>query len=75
MNSNNNNAQKDLRLAYTQGSKTAYPFSGKAMARYIPTQYPSKNPGHQRKGKKRDRNGKKGDGPKSKDRHKMLKAS
>ena len=29
------------------------------------TQYPSKNPGHQRKDKNDDRNGKKGDDPKS----------
>ena len=60
MNLKNNNAKKDLHLAYSQGNKTAYPLSIKAMARYISTQYPSKNSGHQHKGKKGDRNGKKG---------------
>ena len=38
------------------------------MARYISTQYPNKNLGHQRDGKKGDNNGKKGDDLKSEDK-------
>ena len=38
------------------------------MARYLSTQYPNKNTSHQRKGKKGDINGKKGDDPKSEDK-------
>ena len=38
------------------------------MVRYMSTQYPNKNSGIQRKGKKRDRNEKKGDDPKSEDK-------
>ena len=38
------------------------------MARYMSTQYPSKNSGHQHKSKKGDRNGKKGGDPKSGDK-------
>ena len=68
MNSNNNNAKKDLRLAYSHGNKTAHPFTIKVMVRYISIQYPNKNSGHQRKGKKGDINGKKGNDPKSKDK-------
>ena len=52
MNSKNDNAKKDLRLAYSQGNKTAYPLTIKAMARYMSTQYPNKNSAHQREGKK-----------------------
>ena len=38
------------------------------MARYLSTQYPNKNSAYQRKIKKGDRNGKKGDDHKSKDK-------
>ena len=38
------------------------------MARYLSTQYPNKNSIHQHRGKKEDRNGKKGDRPKSEDK-------
>ena len=67
INLKNDNAKKDLRLAYSQGNITVYPPTIKAMARYLSTQYPNKNYAHQRKGKKGNRNGKKGDGPKSED--------
>ena len=39
------------------------------MSRYMSTHYPSKNSGHQCKGKKGDRNRKKRDDPKSKDKY------
>ena len=65
MNSKNDNAKKDLHLAYIQGNITAYPPTIKAMARYLSTKYPNKNSAHQRKGKKGNRNRKKGDDPKS----------
>ena len=65
MNSKNNNAKKDLCLDYPQGNKTVYPLSIEAMARYMSTQYPSKNSSHQHKGKKGDKNETKVDGPKS----------
>ena len=38
------------------------------MTRYMLTQYPNKNSGHQREGKKGDRNNKKGYDPKSEDK-------
>ena len=52
MNSKKDNAKKDLCLAYSQGNKTAYSLSIEAMARYMSTQYPSKNPSHHCKGKR-----------------------
>ena len=60
MNSKNENAKKDLRLAYSQGNNTAYPFDIESMARYLSTQYPNKNSVNQRNGKKEDISGKKG---------------
>ena len=63
----NNNVKRDLRLAYSQGSMTAYPSTIKSMARCLSTQYPNKNSTNQCKGKKGDRSGKKGDDPKSED--------
>ena len=72
MNLKNDNAKKDLHLAYLQGNKRAYPLSVEAMARYMSTQYPSKNSGHQRKGKKEDRNEKKGMIPNPKTRTTIL---
>ena len=68
MNSKNDNAKKDLRLVYSQGNKTAYPPTIEAMARYMSTQYPNKISGRQRKGKKGDINGKKGNNSKFKDK-------
>ena len=59
MNLKNNNAKKDLYLAYSQGNMTAYLPTIKAMDRYMSTQYPNKNSAHQRKGKRGDRNRKK----------------
>ena len=35
MNLKNNNAKKDLRLAYSQGNKAAYPLNLESMARYL----------------------------------------
>ena len=35
LNSKNDNAKKDLCLAYSQGNKTAYPFNLESMARYL----------------------------------------
>ena len=66
MNSKNDAAKKDLRLAYSQGNKSAYPVTAKAMARYLSTQYNNKVPNNQRD-KRGDRNTKKGDDSKSKD--------
>ena len=51
LNSKNDKAKKDLCLAYSQRNKTAYPLTANAMVRYMSTQYPNKNPGHQRNGK------------------------
>ena len=65
MNTKNDNAKKDLCLAYSQGNITAYPPIIEAMARYLSTQFPNKNSAHQHKGKKGDRNRKKGEAPKS----------
>ena len=64
----NNNANKDLHLAYSQGNKTAYSLSVKAIARYMSTQYPNKNPGCQCNGKKGDRYRTKEHNPKSKEK-------
>ena len=61
MNLKNNNAKKDLHLAYSQGNKLAYSVTAKAMAKYMSTQYPYKNPGHKCDNKKVDTNWKKGD--------------
>ena len=35
MNSKNNNAKKDLHLAYSQGNKLAYPLNLESIARYL----------------------------------------
>ena len=68
MNPKNDNAKKDLLLAYSQGNITAYSPTIKTIARYLSTKYPKKNSDHQREGKNGDINGKKGDDPKSKDK-------
>ena len=52
MNSKNENTKKDLRLAYSQGNNTAYPFDVKSMARYLSTQDPNNKPNNQLGGKK-----------------------
>ena len=44
MNSKNENAKKDLRLAYSQGNNTAYPTDIESAARYLSTQYPNNKP-------------------------------
>ena len=65
MNSKNEIAKKDLRLAYSQGNYTAYPTDTgiKEAARYLSTQYPNNKSGNQRKNKQR-----KGDDPISEDK-------
>ena len=59
MNWKDNNAKKDLRLAYSQRNKIVYPLTIKVIAKHLSTHYPNKNFVYQRKGKKGDRNGKK----------------
>ena len=68
MNSNNNNAKKDVQLTYSQEYKLVYLLTAKEMARYMSTQYPNNNPCHQHNGKKRHTNRKKGDDPKFEDK-------
>ena len=53
MNSNNENAKKDLRLAYSQGNNTAYPSNIGSMARYLSKQYPNNKLTNQRRGEKK----------------------
>ena len=65
MNSKNEHAKKDLRLAYSQGNLTAYQPNIEAIARYLSTQYPNNKPTNQGNSKKGDKN--KGDDPKSED--------
>ena len=48
----NDNAKKDLRLAYSQENTTVHLPTIKAMARYQSTQYSNKNSAHQRKNRK-----------------------
>ena len=59
LNSKNYNAKKDLRLAYSQRSKTAYPLNLESMARYLSSMYSMKSTNNPRN-KKGDKNGKKG---------------
>ena len=66
MNWKNENAKKDLRLAYSQGNNIAYPSDIKSMARYLSTQYANNKPANQRGGKKGDK--RKGDDSKSEDK-------
>ena len=47
MNSKNEIAKKDLRLAYSQGNYTTYPTNIKAAAWYLSTQYPNNKSGNQ----------------------------
>ena len=67
MNVKNNKAKKNLYLAYSKENKAVYPLTIKAMARYMSTQYPNKNSGHQQTDKKGDINRKKRDDLKSED--------
>ena len=60
------NAKKDLCLAYSQGNNTAYLSNIKSMARYLSTQYSNNKPTNQRRGKKGDK--RKGDDSKSEDK-------
>ena len=55
MNSKNENAKKDLHLAYSQGNITAYPSDFESMAKYLSTQYVNNKPANQRGGKKGDK--------------------
>ena len=43
LNLKNDNAKKDLRLAYSQGNKTAYPLNPESMARYLLSMYSIKS--------------------------------
>ena len=65
LNSKNDNAKKDLHLAYSQGNKTAYPLNLESMARYLLSMYSIKSANNPC-GKRGDKNRKKGDEPKSK---------
>ena len=67
MNSKNDNVKKDLRLAYSQGNKTAYPLNLESMARYLLPMYSIKSANNPRD-RNGDKNGKKGDEPKSEDK-------
>ena len=64
MNSKNNNAKKDLCLAYSQGNKFVYPLDVRSMVRYLLLMYNIKSVNNHCD-KKGDKNGKKGDEPKS----------
>ena len=67
MNSKNENAKKDLRLAYSQGNNTAYPPNIELIAKCLSTQYSNNKSTNQRGGKKRDR--RKENNSKSKDKN------
>ena len=43
INSKNGNAKKDIRLAYSQGNKLAYPLDVESMARYLSSIYSIKS--------------------------------
>jgi len=66
MNSKNETAKKDLRLAYSQGNHTAYPPNIEAAARYLSSQYPNTKPANQHKGNKGNK--RTGDDTKSEDK-------
>ena len=70
MNSKNKNAEKDLRLTYSQGNYTAYPANIKAAARYLSTQYPNNKPSNQRGSNKENK--RKGDDLKSEDKANII---
>ena len=52
MNSKNEIAKKDLRLAYSQDNHTAYLADIESVALYLSTQYPNNKPGNQQKKQK-----------------------
>ena len=66
-NSKNNNTKKDLCIAYSQGNNTAYPLNFESMVRHLSSMYSIKSANNPRD-KKGDKNGKKGDEPKSEDK-------
>ena len=66
MNSKNENAKKDLHLAYPQGNYTACPLNIEAAAWYLSTQYPNTTPANQCGSNKGDK--RKGDDSKSEDK-------
>ena len=68
LNSRNNNAKKDLCLAYSQGNKAAYPLNLESMARYLSAMSSIKSANNPRDNKKEDKNGKKDNEPKSEDK-------
>ena len=57
MNLKNENAKKDLCLAYSQGNNTAYPPDIESMAKYLSTQYSNNKPTNQRGGNKGNKKG------------------
>ena len=63
MNSKNEPAKKDLRLAFAQGNHSAYPDTIETMSRFLYLQYKNKNinPNNNPCDKEGDKNGKKGD--------------
>ena len=67
MNSKNNNAKKDICLAYSQGNKSAYPVNVESMVRYLSLMYNMKKVNNPRN-KKGDKNGKNVDESKSEDK-------
>ena len=67
LNSKNASAKKNLCLAYSQGNKTAYPLNLESMARYMSSMYYIKSANNPCN-KNGDKNGKKGDKPKSEDK-------
>ena len=63
----NDNAKKDLRLAYSEGNKIAYPLDVESTARYLLSMYNIMSVNNSRD-KKGDKNGQKGDETKSEDK-------
>ena len=70
INSKNEVAKKDLRLAYSQGNYTAYPADIEAVAWYLSTKYPNNKPANQRRSNKGNK--RKGDDPKSEDKDNIM---
>ena len=74
MNPKNNNVKKNLRLAYSQGNKAAYPLNLESMARYLSSMYSIKSANNP-SDKQGDKNGKKGGEPRSEDRDNIITGS
>ena len=66
MNLKNENAKKDVHLAYFQGNNTVYLCDIESIAKYLSTEYPNNKPTNQRGGKKGDK--RKGNDSKSEDK-------